>query len=309
MKNKTIIAVGLIVLAIAGAVIYKFNFTNGDIFFNNGKQINTHDGTYTVNGQKITLKNGTSETPTVTSPASKIITKYFGNEVKHDLNGDGILDSVFIITQETGGSGIFYYVVARINATSGPIGSDAVLLGDRIAPQTTEIDESNEKVNVIVVNYAVRKAGEPMTTSPSVGKSIWLKLDTKTMQFGEVAQNFEGEADPARMTLDMKTWAWTKTLYSDDKLVTPKITGKFTITFKKDGTFSATTDCNGVGGEYAVNKNQITFTSMMSTLMYCEGSQENEFRKMIEQTQSYMFTSKGEMVLLLKYDSGSVIFK
>ena len=300
-------------LAIVSAVIYKFIFTNSDIRLDNNRQTEIYDGTYTINGEKVTLKNGVSEVA-IPGSVEKIVTKVFGNEVRHDLNNDGREDTVFLLTQETGGSGVFYYVVARINATSGPIGSDAVLLGDRIAPQTTYMDEGTttngtKRQNVIVVNYAIRKVGEPMTTQPSIGKSIWLKLDTKTMQFGEVAQNFEGEADPTRMTLDMKTWAWTKTLYSDDKLVTPKSAGKFTITFKKDGTFSATTDCNGVGGEYIVNKNQITFSKMMSTLMYCEGSQESDFTKMLEQSTSYMFTSKGEMVLLLKYDSGSVMFK
>jgi hypothetical protein len=45
-----------------------------------------------------------------------------------------------------------------------------------------------------VVNYADRKKGEPMTAQPSVGKSIWIKLDPKLMQFGEVVQNFEGES-------------------------------------------------------------------------------------------------------------------
>jgi heat shock protein HslJ len=58
-----------------------------------------------------------------------------------------------------------------------------------------------------------------------------------------------------------------------------------------------------------VENKKITFGTMFMTEMYCENSQENEFLKMIEQTESFMFTSKGEMILLLKYDSGSVIFK
>ena len=47
----------------------------------------------------------------------------------------------------------------------------------------------------------------------------------------------------------------------------------------------------------------------MSTQMFCENSQEKDFTKMLTETDSYMFTSKGELVLILKYDSGSVIFK
>ncbi len=303
MNKYKIIAV-LIVLLIVG-VYFANNFKTAP----SETVFDGRNSSFLINGVNVTLKDGVSVTEIEPGSASKITTRYFGNEVKHDLDGDGTEDIAFLVTQETGGTGLFYYVVALLNATSGPIGSQGLLLGDRIAPQTTEIDESDGKVNVIVVNYAERKSGEPMTTQPSVGKSIWLKLDSKTMQFGEVVQNFEGDADPARMTLEMKTWVWINTQYSDDKLVIPKIPDKFAITFKNDKTFSVTTDCNIVGGEYSINENKITFSKIMSTLMYCENSQESDFIKMIEQTQSYMFTSKGEMILFLKYDSGSVVFK
>jgi heat shock protein HslJ len=151
--------------------------------------------------------------------------------------------------------------------------------------------------------------GESFDVQPSVGKSIWLKLDTETMQFGEVAQNFEGEADSNSMTLDMKTWNWVKTVYSNETVVTPKKANSFTITLNKDKTFSAKTDCNSIGGEYLLSGNKITFDKMMSTKMYCEGSQEQDFIKMLNETQDYIFTSKGELVFGLRYDSGSVIFR
>lgn len=118
-------------------------------------------------------------------------TQYFGNEVNADLNNDGREDAVFLVTQQPGGSGTFYYVVAALNTERGYVGSEGLLIGDRIAPQTTELKANN----VIVVNYADRAAGEPFTAEPTVGKSIWLKLDPALMQFGEVAQNFEGESD------------------------------------------------------------------------------------------------------------------
>jgi hypothetical protein len=193
MKNKIVIFSIIFLLTIV--LVLSLNNKNS---ITEDQRFNFSDGTYFINGQKVTLKNGVSETPTAPDSSSKTITRFWGNEIRHDLNNDGIEDVVFLLTQETGGSGTFYYVVARINTTSGPIGSEGVLLGDRIAPQTTEIDEGlttngTNRQNVIVVNYADRNPGEPMTTQPSLGKSIWLKLDTETMQFGEVAQNFEGE--------------------------------------------------------------------------------------------------------------------
>ena len=267
------------------------------------------DAEYIIDKQRIQLSGGVSEIESTPGSASKITTRYFGNKVQHDLNSDGREDVVFLLTQETGGSGTFFYVVAALNTERGYVGSEALLLGDRIAPQTTEISRNPRHKNVIVVNYADRAPGESFTTRPSFGKSIWLILDPDTMQFGEVEQNFEGEADPSRMTLGMKTWVWISAIYNDGRTITPKKTGVFTLTFSPDGRFSAKTDCNSVAGKYTVNENNISFSEMMSTKMYCEGSDENVFTKLLSDTQSFHFTSWGELIFDLKFDSGSVVFR
>ena len=71
---------------------------------------------------------------------------------------------------KTGGSGRFYYVVAVLNKETGYEGSQGLLLGDRITPQTTEIEDGK----FVVVNYADRKVGEDFSVQPSVAKSIKL---------------------------------------------------------------------------------------------------------------------------------------
>lgn len=152
---------------------------------------------YTIDGRSIQLVDGVSEIESAPGSASKIVTRYFGNEVRHDLNDDGREDIVFLLTQSTSGTGTFFYVVAALNMPTGYVGSHGLLLGDRIAPQTTELSRNPNHQNVIVVNYADRKPGEPFSAQPSVGKSIWLKLDLALMQFGEVVQNFEGESAAA----------------------------------------------------------------------------------------------------------------
>lgn len=313
MNSNKIIGISVVIILIGVGLYFISTKNNGQAIPSSDISVNqlvssAKNATYKINGLPITLKNGVSEVPTVPGSASKIITRYFGNEVIHDFNGDGREDIAFLLTQENGGSGTFYYVVAALSTVNGYVGSQGLLLGDRIAPQTTEISSNPNQKDVIVVNYAERKPGEPMTAEPSVGKSIWLKLDPVTMQFGEVAQNFEGEADPGRMTLGMKTWAWVSTTYNNNAEVKPRVEKKFTITFKDNKTFSATTDCNNVGGEYAVTGNKISFDKMFSTKMYCENSQENDFTKMLGEAQSFLFTSKGELILSLKLDSGSIIF-
>lgn len=120
--------------------------------------------------------------------------RYFGNELLVDLNNDGREDVVFLVTHEPGGSGTFFYAVASLNTKDGFVGSDGFFLGDRIAPQTTTLSPNPRHRGVVVVNYADRDLGQPMTAPPSVGKSTYLKLDVERMQWGIVVPDFEGES-------------------------------------------------------------------------------------------------------------------
>lgn len=199
MKKNYIILIVLIIITLTAGFIILKSYSNKEKVDNQVLPKDYKNATYIIEGEPVTLNNGLSEIEATSNSTTKIITRYFGNEVKHDFNDDDSEDVAFLLTQETGGSGIFFYLVAALNTPEGYLGSEAIFLGDRIAPQTTGIDEGITSVgtnrqNVIVVNYAIRLPDEPFTTQPSIGKSIWLKLDPITMQFVEVEQNFEGES-------------------------------------------------------------------------------------------------------------------
>jgi len=148
---------------------------------------------YIIEGQRLKLADGLAESDISPGSASRIITRYFGNELKTDLNDDGREDVVFLLTQQRGGSGTYFYAVAALNTKAGYLGSDGYPLGDRIAPQTTVVSRNPRHDHVIVVNYRDRGPDESMTTQPSVGKTVYLKLDAKTVRWGVVVQDFEGE--------------------------------------------------------------------------------------------------------------------
>mgnify|MGYP001606454418 CR=1 FL=1 len=122
------------------------------------------NGTYVIENIPVTLINGTAEIPVAPGSASKIITRYFGNEAKGDLNSDGIADIAFLLTQEGGGSGTFFYLAAALKTASGYLATSALFLGDRISPQTMEI-----RNGVMVVNYGDRAIGEPMAGKATQG--------------------------------------------------------------------------------------------------------------------------------------------
>lgn len=111
---------------------------------------------YDIEGRTLKLENGVS---------------YFGNEARGDFNGDGLEDIAFLITESLDGGGTFYYVVAALKTENGYKGTNAMFLGDRIAPQTTEFRNGE-----IIVNYAGRGPDEPMTAQPSFGISKYFKV-------------------------------------------------------------------------------------------------------------------------------------
>lgn len=143
-----------------------------------GGGIDYRNATYSIQGSLLTLVDGeATEMRGEGSSQSNTVTRIFGNETRGDLNDDGKADSAFILTQSSGGSGTFYYVaVAMQNAGGKYEGMNAILLGDRIAPQTTEI-----RNGILIVNYADRNLNEPMTTAPSRGISLYAYFDGENM--------------------------------------------------------------------------------------------------------------------------------
>ena len=174
MKKPLIIILAIIsgiIVLVAIAGIYKFNFTNDNIYLQTGGKLNSKDATYIIDGESITLKDGVNELVVDEGSESKTITRYFGNDASGDLNGDRKNDTAFILTQDGGGSGTFYYITAALATDKGFNGLNAILLGDRISPQTTEIKDGK-----IIVNYADRKVGEPMSATSSVGFSRYFQV-------------------------------------------------------------------------------------------------------------------------------------
>ncbi len=262
-----------------------------------------------------------------------VATNYFGNEVKGDIDGDGNLDRAFIITEETGGSGTFYYLTALLKTDKKEVSAGKIFLGDRIAPQSTSFENG-----IITVNFADRNPTDSFVTAPSVGRSLKIAYNKETGQIVDInamsststtaigttttsiststastTPDSTAKATPkidiTKLKITDHPWTWTKTVYNNDTTVAPRAKESFVITFTQDNRFSAKTDCNGVGGEYVITENKIVLEKMMSTLMYCDQSQESEFTKMLGEIDNFFFSKGGELVLGIKYDSGSMIFR
>lgn len=122
------------------------------------------------------------------------------------------------------------------------------------------------------------------------------------------AEEVFDDIEPLLMALDMKTWQWQETRLVDGRVVTPVKPGVFTLSFGGSGAVEIGTDCNSMSSTYEAYNGNLTFGPIMSTKMFCEGSQETEFVAFLETFATYQFTGKGELLVKTKDDS-KVIFK
>ena len=153
---------------------------------------------------------------------------------------------------------------------------------------------SHTSKNVQTNNSESQKQTQPADTTPTTSDTV---------------KNIAKEQNITTNNLTSKVWNWISTSYSNGDKAIPKDTTKFKLTFKPDGTFSSTTDCNGIGGKYVIKDNTITFSDMMSTLMYCDGSQENDYRKVFEESHTYKLSKTGELIIDLRFGAGNALFK
>jgi hypothetical protein len=175
-NNKKLYILGGLVIVIACAIV-------GGYFFGTShpatpvaiapqsasRTLDPLNTTYIIDGIPVTLVDGKSAQSAAPGSAETITTQLFGAPVLGDVNGDGVNDAAVILVQTGAGSGTFYYAAVAVATSTGTVGTNAVLLGDRIAPDTTQIANG-----IVTVNYADRKPTDPMSTPPSVGVSKYL---------------------------------------------------------------------------------------------------------------------------------------
>jgi hypothetical protein len=141
---------------------------------------------YVIGDEEVTLIGGREEREAASGSATMIITSVFGEPVYNDLDHDGDDDAALLLAHDPGGSGTFYYLAAAVNIGGAYKGTNALLIGDRIAPKTTQISNG-----ILIHNYADRLPGEPMSARPSVGKSKYAVLRGERLE--EIAPLEKGE--------------------------------------------------------------------------------------------------------------------
>ena len=135
-------------------------------------------------------------------------------------------------------------------------------------------------------------------------KKVWLILMLMSMLLAACA--------PEQASL---TGSWMLTAYGPENATIPAVADtQAGLTFNEDGSVTGNSGCNGLGGTYEVEGDQITFSPFVSTLMACEDpimSQEGAMHQVLTGTASYaidgstLTISNNGMVLVFTSASNS----
>lgn len=109
-------------------------------------------------------------------------------------------------------------------------------------------------------------------------------------------------------SLTGSSWTWVETSTNRGDVITPRQPDAFTVTFSDDRV-AITTDCNSGSSSYVINDTVFAIGMIAQTKMYCEDSQESDFFRMLQDVTSYHISDDGELILGLKFDSGSMRFR
>jgi hypothetical protein len=134
------------------------------------------NATVKIGETELALVDGKAETD-IPNSSAKTVTTVVGEPVIGDVNDDGVNDTVMILTQNGGGSGTFHYVAAALKSDLGYMGTNAVLLGDRII-----VDKVRVENGVIKISLATQGEGQAMTDTPNVPETKYVVLTTPLLE-------------------------------------------------------------------------------------------------------------------------------
>lgn len=105
------------------------------------------------------------------------------------------------------------------------------------------------------------------------------------------------------------TGEWKLVSYGDASNPAPALPDTETsINFGADGQVGGTVGCNTFGGEYRINSDQVTFSGIFSTLMFCEGTSDQESAVLaILSDKTLRVSSSGNQLTLTSDDGSSAV--
>lgn len=147
--------------------------------------VDPNNFTYSINETEVILTDGaskivTEESPEIIITSTTKLEKFFYG----DLNNDDIDDLVVILSQDTGGSGIFFYLNAFINVNGKFVFNGENYLGDRIKIDDLSIYGKNHiDAGIILVALNVYSQEQSFSEEPAFYITRNYKIDNEELIF------------------------------------------------------------------------------------------------------------------------------
>jgi len=104
------------------------------------------------------------------------------------------------------------------------------------------------------------------------------------------------------------TGTWRLVSYGDPANPTPAAADIDTSIEFKDGQVTGNVGCNGFGGTYEVDADKITFSDVVSTLMFCEGpAGDHELGTLAVLRDSATYVLDGDALTITSADGSAAI--
>jgi heat shock protein HslJ len=183
-------------------------------------------------------------------------------------------------------SHLFYYLLVVLIITSLAY----VYTSQVEAPHIYDDKADNDKVEDVKDNY-------PVPATPS---------DSNDPADPADSADVEESIDSYQSPLQGSSWIWDGIIDKDGKTTfTPRRPEAYMLQFT-DTRISSRTDCNTIGGIYRVEGQTIVISEMMSTLMYCEDSDETIYSSSLSTVSTYKEVD--DNLYLIMEDGTSLLF-
>ncbi len=121
--------------------------------------------TFIFDDTPVTLSGGKNDEEDENGLLSE--TRLLEERATGDINKDGRADTALLLARSGGASGVFIYIAGYI---SGPVsykGTNAIFIGDRVAPRSISID-----TGVVTLKYLDRGEDEPFSAEPTIERTM-----------------------------------------------------------------------------------------------------------------------------------------
>ncbi len=100
------------------------------------------------------------------------------------------------------------------------------------------------------------------------------------------------------------TWYWINATFADGTVLTPNKELVYGLQFESNGDINILSDCNNIAGRYSTKNKSLQISELVTTLKFCENTQETEFMQLVEKVQSYTLVDN---LLGLTLSDGAIV--